>query len=128
MISCVVFFTTTEADDPALSILLPLLPFAAPLPEADGPCLELSLDALLTIFDDPFTSFDVELEEAVPLAVGVSSLGLFSAGGRSPVASGKLSPSVFSGEEDDWSEVHAEASGDESVLRFLCKKVEKHLI
>ena len=133
LISCVAFFTTTEAVDPDLSVLLPLLPiawpFAALLLEAEEPCLELSLDVLPTVFDDPFTSFDVELE-AVPLAVVVSSLSLFSAGDGSlvlSVASGKLhvSPFVLGGEEDDWSEAHAEASGGESVLRFLCKKEEK---
>ncbi len=142
LISCVAFFTTTEAADPDLSVLLllPLLwPFTVLLLEADleDPlCLELSFDALPTIFDDPFTSFDVEV---TPLAVAaVSSLGLFSAGGEPlhvvvvvlPLASGKPSSFIFGRVDDvDWSEAHATAvealsldsdSGGDSVLRFLC--------
>ena len=90
-------------------------------------CLEPSFDALPTIFDDPFTSFDVEV---APLAVAaVSSLGLFSAGSDS-VASVEVSPLnfVFGREDvDDCSEAHADDaeavsldSGGDSVLRFLC--------
>ena len=128
LISCVAFFTTTEADDPDLSVL-PLV--TALLLEAEEElCRELSFDDLLTIiFDDPFTSFDVELEEVAPLAAAVSNFGLFSAGGESlvvlSVASGNLSLFVSGGEEDDCSEAQAEASldsGDDSVLRFLCRR------
>ena len=129
LISCVAFFTTTEADDPDLRVLLPLplawWPFTVLLLEAV--CLEPSFDALPTIFDNPFTSFDVEV---APLAVAaVSSLGLFSAGSDS-VASVEASPLNFAfGREDvdDWSEAHADDaeafsldSGSNSVLRFLC--------
>lgn len=131
LISCAAFFTTTEADDPGLSVLLPLLawPFTALLLEAEGVCLELSFDALLTIFDDPFTSFDVEL---ATVEGAVSNFSLFSAGGELvalSVASGdcELSLFVFDREEDedDWSEPEAAGafsldSGGDSVLRFLC--------
>lgn len=127
LISCVAFFTTTEADDPDLSVL-PLV--TALLLEAEEElCWELSFDDLLTTFDDPFTSFDLEPKEVAPLAAAVSSFGLFSAGGESlvvlSVASGNLSQFVSGGEEDDCSEAHAEASldsGDDSVLRFLCRQ------
>ena len=128
LISFAAFFTTTEADEPDLRVLP--CPFTALLLEAEELLRELSFDALPTVFEDPFTSFDVELEEVVcvvPLAVAVSSLGLFSAGGElvaPSLASGEPSLFVFGREEDDWSELHtAEAlsldSGDDSVLRFL---------
>ena len=90
LISLAAFFTTTDADDPDLSVLLLLLvplvwPFRTALLE---PTLE---DNFPTIFDDPFTSFDVL--EAVMLAPAVaadgseSNLGLFSAGDVSLVLS-----------------------------------------
>ena len=137
LISCVAFFTTTEADDPDLRVLLllPLVwwPFTVLLLEAEDPlCLEPSFDALPIIFDDPFTSFD-KLEEVAPLAVTtVSSLGLFSTGSGS-VASVETSLNFVFGreDEDDWSEPHTDAaealsldSGGDSVLRFLCVYIE----
>ena len=121
LISAVAFFTTTEADDPARSVLADLLlpPFEAWL------CLEISFDVFLTVFEDPLTNLDVE-----QVAEAVSSLGLFSAGSSvaSELALAEDPPSSSSwpqvgGEEEEEEEEHAAPSaesGVDSVFLFLC--------
>ena len=127
LISAVAFFTTTEADDPARSVLADLLlpPFEAWL------CLEISFDVFLTVFEDPLTNLDVE-----QAAEAVSNLGLFSAGSSVASQPAEDPPSSSSwpqvgGEEEEEEEEHAAPSaesGGDSVFLFLCVCKHKRAI